>query len=163
MIKLSETFSVCPVCLKRIRAAYVKRDNAIYLEKECEEHGIYSCLVSRNADDFENWKADTINIKPKKTLRQTKNGCPHDCGPCENHLQTACCVLIDVTNRCDQSCSVCFASSGRDDKREPDIQKIEEKFNELVRMSEARKFNIQLSGGEPTVRDDLPEIVKMAK
>jgi len=36
-------------------------------------------------------------------------------------------------------------------------------YDDLIRMSEARKFNIQLSGGEPTVRSDLPEIIKMAK
>ena len=163
MTTLSETFSVCPVCLKRIHAAYVMKNDTVYLEKECEEHGVYSCLISRNAEDFENWKTDTINIKPKESLRKEKQGCPFDCGPCENHLQTACCVLIDVTNRCNQSCPVCFASADPDSKNEPSLHVIEKKFDELACMSETRKFNIQLSGGEPTVRNELPEIIKMAK
>jgi len=163
MSALSETFSVCPECLRRIKAAYVKKDGCVYLDKECEEHGKFSCLISSNAGDFENWEANIVNIKPKEVLRQAKNGCPHDCGPCENHLQTACCVLIDVTNKCNQNCLVCFASASPEKKCEPELFEIEQKYDELLRMSEARKFNIQISGGEPTVRDDLPEIVKMAK
>ena len=163
MIALSETFSVCPACLKRVNAAYVKIGGAIYIEKKCGEHGKFTYLISRVAGDFEKWEADTVNIKPKEVLREAKYGCPYDCGPCENHLQTACCVLIDVTNRCDQNCAVCFASASPDKQQEPDLSEIEAKYNELIRMSEARKFNIQLSGGEPTTRDDLPEIIKLAK
>ena len=72
-------------------------------------------------------------------------------------------MLVDVTNRCDQSCAVCFASATPDKRQEPDLSEIEAKYNELIRMSETRKFNIQLSGGEPTIRDDLPEIIKLAK
>ena len=170
MIILSETTSVCPSCLKSVNAAYVKKQGAVYLEKECAKHGKSSCLISNDAHDFENWKTNAINIKPKITLQRAKNGCPHDCGPCENHLQTACCVLIDITNRCNQKCAVCFASASPYKKqgpglpeREPSLQEIEKKYDELIRMSETRKFNIQISGGEPTVREDLPEIVKMAK
>jgi len=162
-MKQSGTFSICPVCFKKVDAAYVHRNEALYFEKECTEHGTYSCLISRSVDDFEYWKKETINIKPKEPLLQVEYGCPYDCGPCENHLQTACCVLIDVTSNCNQDCAVCFASSVSNDLNEPTLQEIEMKYNKLVCISESRKFNIQLSGGEPTVRDDLPEIIIMAK
>jgi uncharacterized radical SAM superfamily Fe-S cluster-containing enzyme len=160
---ISETSSVCPVCFKRVHAEYVKRNDAVFFEKECKEHGVFSCLISRSADAFESWNTDTINVKPKEVLSQTKDGCPFDCGPCKEHLQTACCVLIDVTNRCDQSCAVCFASASRTDDFEPSLRDIEKKYDILAHLSEVRKFNIQLSGGEPTVRDDLPKIIEMAK
>ena len=160
---LSETYSVCPVCLGRIRAEYIKKGSAVYLSKECARHGRFSCVVSQDASDFESWKTDTYNIKPKMALRRTEKGCPHDCGPCDEHMQTACCVLIDVTYRCDQLCAVCFASSSPENDGELSLNDICKKLDFLAGMSDARKFNIQLSGGEPTVRDDLPEIVKMAK
>ena len=163
MIVLSETFSVCPVCLGIVQAAYVKKDGGVYLEKECGEHGKFSCLISQGECDFENWETDTVNVKPKEVLTKATKGCPHDCGPCENHLQTACCVLIDLTERCNQNCPICFASASAEKKREPGLSEIEKKFDGLLRMSEVRKFNIQLSGGEPTVRDDLSDIVAMAK
>ena len=160
---LAQSYSVCPVCLKRTGAAYVEKNGSVYLDKECKEHGFFSCLISRDADDYKRWKADAVSIRPKDILRRTAKGCPHDCGPCENHLQTACCVLIDVTNRCDQNCAVCFASASQSETREPELCEIERKLDTLAFLSEARKFNIQLSGGEPTVRIDLPEIVAIAK
>ena len=142
---------------------YTEKEGAVYLEKECKEHGFFSCLISVCAGDFKNWKTETVNIKPKETAQHTENGCPFDCGPCENHHQTACCVLIDVTTGCDQSCALCFASAVPVNKKEPSIQKIEAMYDRLIKMSETRKFNIQLSGGEPAVRDDLTEIIKSAK
>ena len=160
---LTETASLCPVCLKRLKAAYTKRDNAVYLEKTCGEHGNFSCLIARNAADFENWGVETVNIPPKEILSDTLKGCPYDCGPCKNHLQTACCVLIDVTDRCDQRCNICFASAEPGEKKDIPLSEIESKYDELIRLSEERKFNIQLSGGEPAVRDDLPRIISLAK
>jgi len=38
--------------------------------------------------------------------------CPLHCGTCENHLMTACCVLLNVTERCNQRCPYCFAAAG---------------------------------------------------
>ena len=163
MIILSETLSVCPICLSRVKAEYVEKNGSVYLEKSCMEHGKYSCLISGDARDYMNWSADSVNVRPKEALKQAKDGCPYDCGPCDEHLQTACCVLIDVTDRCDQNCAVCFASASPGRGREPKLAGIGRMYDELLRMSEARKFNIQLSGGEPTIRDDLPEIIKMAK
>ena len=163
MITISETSSVCPLCLGRVEAAYVEIDGAVYLEKKCREHGKFSCLISGDASDFKNWRTDSFNVKPKEALRRVRGGCPHDCGPCDDHLQTACCVLIDVTDRCDQKCAVCFASASPEKEKEPGLPEIGKMYDELIRMSEERKFNIQLSGGEPTVRADLPDIVKMAK
>lgn len=46
---------------------------------------------------------------------------------------------------------------------DPSVEQIKDWFKYLVEISEERPFNIQISGGEPTVRDDLPEIIKMGK
>jgi uncharacterized radical SAM superfamily Fe-S cluster-containing enzyme len=78
---------------------------------------------------------------------------------------TACCVLIDVTARCDQHCPWCFAraeKSGESDG-EPSLEDIEHWYDRLIELGEERPFNIQLSGGEPAVRDDLPEIVALGR
>lgn len=159
---LYDTHSICPICLKTIKAAYVNKENTVYLEKTCEEHGSFSCLIARDAADFAGWSAQTVNIRPR-AARPAGAGCPHDCGPCTNHMQTACCVLLDVTDRCNQHCGICFASASPSFKSDPPLAEIERRLEVLLRLSEERKFNIQLSGGEPTVREDLPQIVKMAK
>lgn len=166
---LEETQSICPVCGKTVTAWYVEREGKVYFEKECPEHGKFSALVSNSAEDYLEWTDfPVINIPPEKVMTKGSDSsrCPLDCGVCERHLQTACCVLIDVTERCNQHCPYCFARADEKDFSgyEPSMEELEHKFDLLLELGEAeRPFNIQLSGGEPTVRDDLPEIIKMAK
>ena len=166
---LYSTQSVCPICHKAIEAFYVEESNRVYFIKECPEHGMFRTLAAENAEDFLEWiKFPVMNIPPEKPLTEgdpKDKSCPLHCGTCENHLQTACCVLIDVTDRCNQHCPYCFAKSELDADRsgEPTLEEIEAKYDLLLELGEERPFNIQLSGGEPTVRDDLPQIIKMAR
>jgi uncharacterized radical SAM superfamily Fe-S cluster-containing enzyme len=44
---------------------------------------------------------------------------------------------------------------------DPSLGEIEGWLDRLIELGEERKYNIQLSGGEPTVRDDLPEIIRL--
>ncbi|MEG0829294.1 MAG: radical SAM protein [Anaerovoracaceae bacterium] len=169
MKELNWTQSICPVCKKPIKGVYRQEGDKVFFVKECSEHGEYKALVANKAEDYINWtKSAVINIPPKRPLTKgakTDEECPLHCGTCENHLQTACCVIIDITNRCNQHCPYCFARAEMDtmDPGEPTLAELEEKFDFLVELGEERPFNIQLSGGEPTVRDDLPEIIQMAK
>lgn len=169
MNRLSEVQSICPECQKPIQAWYTERDGSVFLEKECPEHGSFRALVSNSKADYLDWiKNPVINIAPKEAMTKgsVQDECPLHCGTCENHLQTACCVLIDITERCNQHCPYCFAKAEPDAEHagEPSLRELEKKFDLLLEVGEEeRPFNIQLSGGEPTVRDDLPEIISMAK
>ena len=168
MKRLSEVQSICPVCSKPVKAWYTDRDGKVFLEKECEEHGAYRALVSNSTDDYLEWiQNPVVNIPPEKVITEgSDNQCPLNCGVCDKHLQTACCVLIDITERCNQHCPYCFARADENDMtaRESDLTELERKFDLLLELGETeRSFNIQLSGGEPTVRDDLPEIIRMAR
>lgn len=166
---ISKTRSLCPVCHEPIEAMYREEGDRVYFIQNCPEHGTFSALASENAEDFKSWIDNpVINIPPKQALTKgdpDDMSCPLHCGPCENHLQTACCVLIDVTERCNQHCPYCFAVAGEDDASdEPTLEEIEKKLDFLLTQGEdGREFNIQISGGEPTVRDDLPEIIAMAR
>ena len=45
---LRETFSVCPVCLKKIKAQVAEKNGKIVILKECDEHGKFNdtyCVV----------------------------------------------------------------------------------------------------------------------
>lgn len=85
--------------------------------------------------------------------------CPHACGLCVHHLRKTCCILLEVTSRCNLNCPVCFADSGGEEA-DPSLVTLSEHFKKLVQ--DGNTF-LQLSGGEPTIRDDLPEIVASAK
>ena len=66
-------------------------------------------------------------------------------------------VFLFVTGRCNAKCAMCFYA-GEMDKKEKDLT-----FDEIRKVSEtAGEFNrLWISGGEPTLREDLPEIIEM--
>lgn len=158
---LVKTASVCPVCLNRIPAERVAYGNEVYLEKTCPEHGFFKTILWRGKPDYPTWMREKIPNHPQKLLTKTEAGCPFDCGLCANHRQEPCCVLLEVTQRCDLGCPVCFASAGTSSSLDPDLDTIKVWYK---RMLEAGgPYNIQLSGGEPCLRDDLPEIIAVGK
>jgi uncharacterized radical SAM superfamily Fe-S cluster-containing enzyme len=134
---------------------------------DCPEHGAVSSAAAGDPGEFLEWtRAPIVNVAPKRAITEGADGeCPLRCGVCDRHLQTACCVLLDVTDRCDQSCPWCFARARSDGRAadEPGLALIDSWYDRLTELGEERKFNIQLSGGEPTVRDDLPEIIAMGR
>jgi uncharacterized radical SAM superfamily Fe-S cluster-containing enzyme len=159
--------TICPVCKRPLSAAYREREGSVFFEMNCAEHGAFSSIAAENAEDYKRWmKYRSVTVPPKRAI--TRGGanadeCPLHCGTCENHLMTACCVLIDVTERCNQHCPYCFARADEDAADDPPLETIERWYERLLELGEERTFNIQLSGGEPTVRDDLPAIVKLGR
>ena len=155
------TESVCPECLKKVEARRVIRGNDVFLEKTCPEHGLFSALIWSGEPGFESWKRPKIPKTPPITFRGDEKGCPYDCGLCSEHRQRSCTVILEVTERCNLSCPVCYASSSNEQKADPSFQTISGWYQRARMASEGS--NIQLSGGEPTLRDDLPEIVAMGR
>lgn len=166
IIRNSQT--ICPVCGRAIDAAYEQEGEKVYYVSRCPEHGTFRTTAAEDAGDFRSWiESPVINVPPRVSMTKgdpDDKSCPLHCGLCENHLQTACCVLIEITDRCDQHCPYCFASSGDGDRsREPSLEEIKDKYDLLLELGEERPFNIQISGGEPAVRDDLPEIIRAGR
>lgn len=155
-----QTESVCPVCLDRIPAQRVEREGNIYLEKTCPKHGSFHTLIWEGTPDYWDWAAE--ERKPTRPLTEdgVRLGCPFDCGLCGQHRQRTCCVLLEVTARCNLRCPVCFADAGSP-QDDPGLDVIGRWYDRI--REQAGRANIQLSGGEPTVRDDLPEIIRMGK
>ncbi|MGI5825347.1 MAG: radical SAM protein, partial [Bacillota bacterium] len=161
---MEETVSLCPVCLDRIPAKKIAKGSRVYLEKSCKKHGDFSTLIWQGKPEFSSWRQNEQNDKPRFTDTKSELGCPYDCGICDQHKQEICCVLINLTERCNQHCEFCFASSGETPKN-PDISmaEIENIYDSLIAKNRDNPYNIQLSGGEPTMREELPEIIAMGK
>ncbi len=153
--QVRKTLSVCPVCLKQLPAEIVRTGSDCFLEKKCPEHGHFSAVVWRgNTPSFEEWSGLPPLSGPPSP------DCPHACGLCAHHLRQTCCILLEVTDRCNLNCPVCYAESGGKKDGDPTVSALHEQFKKFVR--DGNTF-VHLSGGEPTVRDDLPEIVAAAK
>ncbi len=158
---ISTTESVCPVCLTRIPAQRVRLGGDVYLRKTCPQHGAFQTILWRGTPDYETWVRPKIPAYPERPFTLARRGCPFDCGLCADHRQQTCTALLEVTQRCDLRCPFCFASAGVQPPPDPDMETIEFWFGRLL---ESGSFaNIQLSGGEPTIRDDLPEIVALGR
>ena len=154
MTREGRTLSVCPVCKKRIPAERVKIGDDVYLNKKCPEHGEFSAIIWRgDSPSFDMWWSYNA---PNKAI---STDCPNACGLCRSHLNKTCCALVEITSRCNLRCPVCFAQSG-ETTAEPTVAELSEIFTRLV--ADGNTF-VQLSGGEPTVRDDLPEIIAAAR
>lgn len=156
-----KTSSVCPDCLKRIPAQRVFIGDEVYLEKTCAEHGFFKTILWRGLPAYPSWFREKIPNHPQKPLTNTEKGCPFDCGLCGAHRQEPCCVLLEVTQRCDLGCPVCFASAGEDSTADPDLSIVRMWYQRML--DAGGPYNIQLSGGEPCLRDNLPEIIRMGR
>lgn len=148
--------SVCPLCLKNIPAVLVKSPNGgVTLEKTCPEHGAFSVPVWRGLVDFDSWTKNADHLPPGEGL-----SCPESCGICREHEAESCCVLLEVTSRCNLGCRFCFADGGGAASHPP-LEEIKAAIRDIV--AQRGHPLLQLSGGEPTLRDDLPELVRYAK
>ncbi|MFZ7125638.1 MAG: radical SAM (seleno)protein TrsS [Desulfobacterales bacterium] len=154
------TESLCPVCLDRIPAIRAIDGEEVFLEKTCPRHGRFRTLIWKGPPLFETWRRPKIPVYPSLPFRTKEKGCPFDCGLCPDHRQRSCTVILEVTRRCDLGCPVCYAdakTSGDD----PSLATIAGWYRS-VRMGSGNG-NIQISGGEPTLRDDLAEILALGR
>jgi uncharacterized radical SAM superfamily Fe-S cluster-containing enzyme len=158
---LGATESVCPECLARIPAERVQRDGCVYLRKTCAEHGTFEAVIWRGAPTYTDWMRPKTPAYPQHPFTPVERGCPFDCGLCPEHRQQTCTALLEVTQRCNLGCPICFAASGNDAALDPPLEVIELWYRRLL--DAGGPYNIQLSGGEPTLRDDLPEIIRMGR
>ena len=156
-----KTASVCPVCLQRIPAERVFYEDEVYLEKTCPDHGFFKTILWRGEPAYPTWFREKIPNHPDHPFHQPQKGCPFDCGLCASHRQEPCCVLLEVTQNCDLACPVCFASAGGQKSVDPGLNVVQTWYQRML--DAGGPFNIQLSGGEPCTRDDLPEIIRMGK
>ena len=157
---LGTTESLCPVCLKRLPARRTAEGDDVYLEKLCPEHGAFRPIIWRGPPSFPSWVGPAKQPSRPRSPTEATRGCPFDCGLCPGHRQDTCCVLLEVTRRCNLACPFCFAASCKEDS-DPDRTVIEGWYRSLL--SRGGPYNIQLSGGEPTVREDLPDLIALGR
>jgi 7,8-dihydro-6-hydroxymethylpterin dimethyltransferase len=152
---------LCPVCLGRIPAVQFRDGANVHLSKTCPTHGPFQAVVWRGTPSYEDWDRHKEPWHPQQPATSVERGCPFDCGLCPDHRQQTCTALLEVTQRCTMQCAFCFADSGVSSYPDPDLHAIERWYKAVL--ANGIRCNIQLSGGEPTLRDDLPEIVAMSR
>lgn len=159
--------SLCPKCQKVIPATILKREGKVVMEKTCPEHGFFDDLVYSDVNLYlkvEKWTFEDGPGLSYPTITDAKR-CPEDCGMCQMHLSRACVTNIDLTNRCNLRCPICFANANAQG------YVYELTYEQAVKCLEnIKKVNypqehhvVQFSGGEPTLHPDFLKILKASK
>src|SRR3989338_10168817 len=158
--------SICPVCLKHIAAAIYEKDNKVFMEKECKSHGKFKEMLSDDAIFFKRNELLTFEDGWGQSKPQVKNpkGCPDSCGLCKNHIGSPCLVNIDLTNRCNMKCPVCFANSNSAGYvYEPTLEQVKKMIKAARSLRPVPAVALQYSGGEPTMSPIWFKALKLAK
>ena len=162
---LDNTESVCPDCLEVVKAQVVVQDKAVYLIKECSKHGLRTTPLWPDIEHY-NWMREfKLPYVPPISSTKREKGCTYDCGLCTSHLRHPTLVEIEVTERCNLRCPVCFMGAEESQKAappDPELSAIEYLYKEILEKSGAQT-SIQLTGGEPTFSPKLLEIVRMGR
>lgn len=160
---LHEVHALCPHCLKTLPAqVYADEDNKVWMTRTCPEHGEFTTYLSPNADHYQWLRSMHTDVTRPKVMDQEIVGeCCKSCGLCRRHLRRGTLVEIEVTRRCNAKCPVCFMSADFPthgisyDEIEGLVTTLAEKVGP--------ETGLQITGGEPTIRPDLDEIVMMAR
>jgi 7,8-dihydro-6-hydroxymethylpterin dimethyltransferase len=156
------TRNLCPVCLRAIDGRIVSRGTAVYLEKSCPEHGPMESRIWPDVDHYEWMRTFSLPMVRPEITREPIGDCPRGCGICTRHLRKTTLVEIEVTRRCNMRCPVCFMGAQEElgEPHDPDLETIRSMYAS-IHEEMGPDVSIQLTGGEPAIRSDLVEIVRL--
>jgi uncharacterized radical SAM superfamily Fe-S cluster-containing enzyme len=157
--------TLCPECCAVILGRHFVEDGAVFTEKTCPEHGHFRDRISSDATLYS--KASWWTFEEHAGQRRPDRGggrCPSDCGLCGQHQSASCLAQIDLTNRCNMRCPVCFANAGVTGQVcEASYEQVVEMLRRLRGMDPYPATAIQFTGGEPTIHPDFLRIVATAR
>ena len=143
------TRSICPSCKRLIQATLYEKANDVWITTHCPQHGDADHLFWKNAGLY-------------RQMKKSANGGNLPSYPCpfkwESFAHMATTLAVDPTLRCNLHCPDCFSQAGSAESPDPPIQEI---LSRVPRLGPAGfRPNIALVGGESTLRQDVPELVR---
>ncbi len=157
--------TLCPECSAVILGRYYVRDGAVWIEKSCPEHGYFRDCVNSDVNVFAKASWWSFDESPGLVNPHVCNGqrCPSDCGLCDYHQSPVCLANIDLTNRCNLRCPICFANANvAGYVYEPTYDEVVEMLQRLRDYRPIPATCVQFSGGEPTLHPEFFRIVAKA-
>jgi 7,8-dihydro-6-hydroxymethylpterin dimethyltransferase len=156
--------SICSTCLRRVEANLIIKDESVFMDKWCPQHGRERVLIADDAAYYRMARERFIKPPelPERFNTERRWGCPYDCGLCPEHMQHSCLTLIEVTDHCNLRCPICYADSGPHRSGFRDLGTIERMLDAVV-ANEGEPDVVQISGGEPTLHPDFFAILDAAR
>ncbi len=162
---LDKTLSLCPECRALLKAIVYEKGNIVYMRKVCPIHGEFEEVYWGDYElykRFRAWQYDGKGVE--EPVLPLEYFCPFNCGLCMRHKSFPALVNLVATNRCDLSCWYCFFFAERAGYvYEPTLEHIRFMIDRLVSLKPLSVKAVQITGGEPLLRDDIVEIVRLIK
>ena len=164
-----KTKSVCPECGKILDATLYDKEGKVFMDKICPEHGKFCDVYWSDTELFlkaEEFAHDGIGLRNPmdKNLKDGENVHVFIDGQRVDMLTCSALANIDLTNRCNMNCPICFANANQQGYvYEPDYETVVKMLDALRAEEPIKCTAVQFSGGEPTVHPDFVRIVKAAK
>jgi len=160
------TQSLCPECNELIEATIREDAGRVVMEKTCPWHGEFRDTVYSDAALYykmEQWTfGDNRGLENPVVTNATE--CPRDCGLCNLHTSHTGLANLDLTNRCNLTCPVCFANANAAGYLyEPDFETVRKMLQALRDQRPVAGRIVQFSGGEPTIYPRFLDVLRMAK
>ncbi|MCW5981589.1 MAG: radical SAM protein [Bryobacteraceae bacterium] len=160
------TRSLCPECSTVIEALLSEDDRGrVIMEKTCPAHGFFSDIVYSDARLYlkmEEWTFGDNRGVSNPAVPDATN-CPDDCGLCSMHTSHTGLANVDLTNRCNLTCPVCFANANvAGYLYEPGLDKVRLMLQALRDEKPVAGRIVQFSGGEPTIYPHWFEALRLA-
>jgi uncharacterized radical SAM superfamily Fe-S cluster-containing enzyme len=161
-----KTQSLCPECTQLIDARIFEEDGKVVMEKSCAQHGEFRDIVYSDARLYlkmEEWTfGDNRGLENPAVTNATR--CPDDCGLCNLHTSHTGLANVDLTNRCNLTCPVCFANANvAGYVYEPDFETVRRMLQALRDERPVAGRIVQFSGGEPTIYPRFLDVLRMAR
>lgn len=154
--------SLCSECGSPSRAVIIERDGKVYQRVECSCHEPSENLIFSDAELYR--KLDDWNrlIFPESEFRaQPACACSNGAVDLKSTNEPSL-AIIDITNRCNFRCPVCFAEAQEGEHYMLDMATVRKMLQALLdRPNPCR--TVQFSGGEPTIHPEFHTILRMTR
>jgi len=172
---LEKTYGICPECfkkgkIKKIRAVIVEEDGKIWIEKKCNKHGYFKSIVFNDSKLYYKWIKYKKDGKEHRYISFSNKIKKIDSNPFgkeklyKKHISQSVLTNLLITNRCNLRCSYCFMNAGAAGYvYDPPLKDLIKIMKQARSMKPVPSKAIQITGGEPTVREDLVDIIKVAR
>ena len=155
---LSRSSSICPSCGERAPAVIVERQGKTYQRTLCGRHDQEAENVllsdSRLHHKLDEWNQRVFGSASAFGLEALED---------DDDAKAPLLGIIDLTNRCNLACPVCFAEVREGDTYYLDLETVRRMLAALAERRPVACHHIQFSGGEPTLHPQFLPIVRMAK
>lgn len=163
---LEKTISICPGChrereINKIDAEIIEDDHKVWMTKECKNHGSFKEIICNDSNLYKKWIQYKVTGKDNPDVNTKVFDGPE---LYSEHKSQSILTNLLITNRCNLRCDYCFMNAGTSGfVYEPSLDQIKKLMIQARGKIPVESKAIQITGGEPTIREDLFVIIRMAK